>query len=72
VLLLGAASGNVLSIHLFAGGAPNFIHGPATDEGTIWMNDADLVMPVGIVLTASGLAHQIVARFRRGRLEPAR
>lgn len=71
-LLLGAAAGNVLSIHLFAGGAPNFIHGPVRPEGTFWMNDADLVMPIGIVLTASGLAHQIVRRFRRGRPEPAR
>jgi len=63
-IVLGATCGNVLSIHLFAGGAPNFIHGPVTQDGTIWMNDADVVMPIGIVLTASGLAHQVVSRFR--------
>ena len=63
-LVLGAACGNVLSIHLFAGGAPNFIHGPETADGTIWMNDADVVMPFGIVLLASGLAHQLVRRYR--------
>lgn len=64
-IVLGAACGNVLSIHLFAGGAPNFIHGPESADGTIWMNSADVVMPIGIVLTASGLGHQVASRFRR-------